>query len=912
MIIRSAVMNNAGLWLVLMGLVIVGTEGQDIVIEAENPLKLIGYSSSMITCRNTAGGEQDNLKWYGANKNEVQSYYSNALIYSTSFETNSLSLVFTNISENDAGEYTCNGTVNGTPQSATVMVMVNMPLIVTDEMAPPIQKVQEGKNGFIKCTGPGGFIVSWIRNGNQILQDTNGTDDTPRYAQVQNGLEITNVNASLDEGTFICNVFKLGSSQFKRININVRVTVPPKITTPPSAGQAVVGEQYRFECLATGKPPPEYLWFKDGSTNVLAGDRYEINKQSGILIIKNVIKDDEGVYKCDARNEADSVVESASLSVIIPPKILEHMNKSGEEGNDAVLICKAYGDPIPTIKWFKGDKVIQDATATQDINEKTVVSSLTITSLTKENGGQYTCEAATQGAPSDKKNVYLSVKYKPAFDPDMASTAWTWKNAPGNLTCLVRGEPRPTVEWYSIPNENGDRSKIEEESFYSISTKYIDANTVQSILRVVYDFTTPLGDYLCKATNDLGSTNRTIRLSKANPPSQPSVTEVMITPTTADFIVRFSSVSNAPPPKRLKVTVTPFQTERIQYFTVGVVNGRPKEVTVNLKDLTPSTSYTFEFTGESDAGEGQPKRESRNTPAPREPYKVVIRNSLKDGEYPTKYLLEWETPKNGGADIDRIEICHRRVQVLADQSPNNEYQFKETITEFVCQNALPNQSTYELTNLNPNTYYEVRIRANNVHGLSESSLYIFKTKGDQPIQTTVSSIKNSRVEPQSSGEGEDGISIGVIIAILIIAFIVLFIVVDVTCYYKKRLGVIMCFKQRFCSGSSAGAGGAKDAEKGGDDKNKKPDKQNEKEENTKPLLKTEEEEKNGKEELKEMEPEEKEKDAEKSPTIENAEEAKPAPESPKQETPKETKPEEKSPTSEAKPEAPAAEKKEAK
>lgn len=123
---------------------------------------------------------------------------------------------------------------------------------------------------------------------------------------MQNGLEITNVNASLDEGTFICNVFKLGSSQFKLINIDVRVTgmlnnervnfhfilhhsdikifalknhklfvinlkldlsmlyftVPPKITTPPSAGQAVVGEQYRFECLATGKPPPEYLWFK--------------------------------------------------------------------------------------------------------------------------------------------------------------------------------------------------------------------------------------------------------------------------------------------------------------------------------------------------------------------------------------------------------------------------------------------------------------------------------------------------------------------------------------------------------------------------------------------------------------------------------------------------------------------------
>lgn len=59
-----------------------------------------------------------------------------------------------------------------------------------------------------------------------------------------------------------------------------------------------------------------YFLFQDGSINVLVGDRYEINKQLGILIIKNVIKDDEGVYKCDVRNEVDSVVELVSFSVI--------------------------------------------------------------------------------------------------------------------------------------------------------------------------------------------------------------------------------------------------------------------------------------------------------------------------------------------------------------------------------------------------------------------------------------------------------------------------------------------------------------------------------------------------------------------------------------------------------------------
>lgn len=68
-----------------------------------------------------------------------------------------------------------------------------------------------------------------------------------------------------------------------------------------------------------------------------------------------------------------------------------------------------------------------------------------------------------------------------------------------------------------------------------------------------------------------------------------------------------------------------------------------------------------------------------------EPYKVVIRNSLKDGEYPTKYLLEWETPKNGGADIDRIEICHRRV-CFGCNNQGSDLQQNLPLTTSLCMN----------------------------------------------------------------------------------------------------------------------------------------------------------------------------------------------------------------------------------
>lgn len=46
----------------------------------------------------------------------------------------------------------------------------------------------------------------------------------PRYAQVQGGLEISNVNASVDEGVFVCNVYKTGSIKLEFINIQVTVT----------------------------------------------------------------------------------------------------------------------------------------------------------------------------------------------------------------------------------------------------------------------------------------------------------------------------------------------------------------------------------------------------------------------------------------------------------------------------------------------------------------------------------------------------------------------------------------------------------------------------------------------------------------------------------------------------------------
>ncbi|XP_061178591.1 fasciclin-2-like [Saccostrea echinata] len=186
-----------------------------------------------------------------------------------------------------------------------------MPLEITEEMAPRSQTLKVDTPGLIKCTAPEGYRILWIRDGNSISQEH------PRYSQVTDGLEVSKVNRSLDEGTFYCTVFGTGVASSKRtvIHIKVRVIGPPNIITPPSAGQIVEGNDYRFVCKASGEPSPQYQWFKDESSNELVGERFEVDNQTGVLIIKQSKKYDEGLYRCEARNEAG--VDNATALLIV-------------------------------------------------------------------------------------------------------------------------------------------------------------------------------------------------------------------------------------------------------------------------------------------------------------------------------------------------------------------------------------------------------------------------------------------------------------------------------------------------------------------------------------------------------------------------------------------------------------------
>jgi len=103
-------------------------------------------------------------------------------------------------------------------------------------------------------------------------------------------------------------------------------------------------------CKANGKPLPTYSWIKSSTREDLAtADRFSVEKNTGVLTIRDVSKDDDAEYKCIATNAAGKDERVVKINVILKPRIVAYKNISIPTGQEAKLSCSAFGRPIPTV-----------------------------------------------------------------------------------------------------------------------------------------------------------------------------------------------------------------------------------------------------------------------------------------------------------------------------------------------------------------------------------------------------------------------------------------------------------------------------------------------------------------------------------------------------------------------------------
>lgn len=274
--------------------------------------------------------------------------------------------------EADDGIYTCRAAVIQTGELVERNIRVEVQIKPQITNLSSLYEAIEGQEFSAICSAKGKPVpeYTWI---NRRTQQNVALADRFSVNPITGQMSISRV-AEEDYGTYTC-VAK-NSAGVAEQNTKLDVLVVPKIYEMINITNAIDTEA-TFVCKATGRPPPEITFRKWGTTEEFVpgyqvnDDRVVLEQSSnedrgesiGTLAISKIIRSDDGLYECLARNKGDTAYKVGHITVEYPPSF-EHMKGlppiySWEERR-ANLSCLAMGIPNATIEWRWNDRLIRE------------------------------------------------------------------------------------------------------------------------------------------------------------------------------------------------------------------------------------------------------------------------------------------------------------------------------------------------------------------------------------------------------------------------------------------------------------------------------------------------------------------------------------------------------------------------
>ncbi|KAG5889229.1 hypothetical protein JTB14_006365 [Gonioctena quinquepunctata] len=241
--------------------------------------------------------------------------------------------------------------------------------------------------------------VKWAKNGIQL-------PPSAKYFYNTDGLSIRNIDAG-DHGTYQCEAINDYGKIIAEAYLIIRAS--PIFTVQPENVNIQIGGIIRLECVASGTPAPEIIWYKDDE-EVLPGERIYVSEDKTFLQIKNAQQSDSSLYICEARNDVGIREVSALVNVENtshkPAKLIyKPYNIEALVGSTIELPCKATGDPKPGITWQKDGSGMQ-RTGRFKVG---LTGNLYIYKLAPEDRGRYECSALNDYG-RDSAAGYITVK----------------------------------------------------------------------------------------------------------------------------------------------------------------------------------------------------------------------------------------------------------------------------------------------------------------------------------------------------------------------------------------------------------------------------------------------------------------------------------------------------------------------
>ncbi|XP_044871355.1 neurofascin isoform X2 [Mauremys mutica] len=412
--------------------------------------------------------------------------------------------------EDYEGEYQCSARNEyGTALSSKILLQVSRSPLWPKEHLDLVE-IDEGSPLTLKCNPPPGLpppVIFWMSSSMEpIHQDK-------RVSQGQNGdLYFSNVMLQDAQTDYSCNArfhFTHTIQQKNPYTLKVQTTRGVMETTPSfmypygtSSNQIVLrGVDLLLECIASGVPAPDIMWYKKGGE--LPTDKTKLENFNKALRITNVSEEDSGEYFCLASNKMGSIRHTISVRVKAAPYWLdEPQNLILAPGEDGRLVCRANGNPKPTIQWLVNGEPIEAAPP----NPSREVAGDTIVFRDTQIGSSavYQCNASNEHGYL-LANAFVSVlDVPPRILAPRNQLIKVIQYNRTRLDCPFFGSPIPTLRWF----KNGQGSALDGENYQRHENGSLEINMARK---------EDQGIYTCVATNILGKAENQVRLEIKDP-----------------------------------------------------------------------------------------------------------------------------------------------------------------------------------------------------------------------------------------------------------------------------------------------------------------------------------------------------------------------------------------------------------
>ncbi|XP_063252726.1 neuronal cell adhesion molecule isoform X15 [Prinia subflava] len=408
------------------------------------------------------------------------------------------------------GVYQCTArNERGAAISNNIVIRPSRSPLWTKEKLEP-NHVREGDSLVLHCRPPVGLpppIIFWMDNAFQRLPQSE------RVSQGLNGdLYFSNVQPEDTREDYICYArfnHTQTIQQKQPISVKVFSTKPvterqPVLLTPTGSTSTKVelrGNVLLLECIAAGLPTPVIRWIKEGGE--LPANRTFFENFKKTLKIIDVSEADSGNYKCIARNTLGSVHHVISVTVKAAPYWLTApRNLVLSPGEDGTLICRANGNPKPSISWLANGVPI--AIAPEDPSRKVDGDTIIFSHVQERSSAVYQCNASNEYGYL-LANAFVNVLAEPPRILTPANKLYqVIADSPALLDCAYFGSPKPEIEWFK--GVKGSILRGNEYVFHDNGTLEIPVAQKNSA-----------GTYTCVARNELGKVQNEVHLEIKDP-----------------------------------------------------------------------------------------------------------------------------------------------------------------------------------------------------------------------------------------------------------------------------------------------------------------------------------------------------------------------------------------------------------